>query len=478
LFIRIQLYISILFYIILSPVLMILIVFSKIFTKKLPNFCKPINYVITLNFIFLIDMITILKMGQDYNGTILLFKKGNSLFSLYWHCIRNGTLISYLDDIPMSYLKNKFFDIRVLKKIKTKKQNTLLLIRTDAIGDYILFRNFIKSIKESKKYSDFSITLCGNIVWKELTDIIDSEYIDDFIWIDRFRFISDRNYRQDKISTINKQAFLISINPIYSRGFLISDSIIQASMATERIGFSGDKGNANQSLKDISDNYYTKLIESEKNVLFEFDRNKEFVEKLLKAPVEISRTAIDFDLIKNAQNQVSGLPKQYALIFPGGSGEEKKWDTCHYAEVADYISNNYKKTIVICGGKGETESAVNIINQMTSNKVIDVTGKTSLSQFAVIIKKAEILISNDSSSIHFAAAFNVPCVVVLNGIHYGRFSPYPQEKYPNIISIYPEEIQNSEKDLHYLSQKYRYSSEYTVNSIYPSEIKKRIQTLL
>lgn len=53
-----------------------------------------------------------------------------------------------------------------------------------AIGDYILFRNFIKVIKESERYKNYSFTLLGNKIWKDIAEEYDNEYIDKFIWID------------------------------------------------------------------------------------------------------------------------------------------------------------------------------------------------------------------------------------------------------------------------------------------------------
>ena len=46
---------------------------------------------------------------------------------------------------------------------KIIKPKSLLLIRLDAIGDYILFRNFIEELKKDEKYKHYSITLLGNI---------------------------------------------------------------------------------------------------------------------------------------------------------------------------------------------------------------------------------------------------------------------------------------------------------------------------
>ena len=77
---------------------------------------------------------------------------------------------------------------------KEIKQKSLLLIRLDAIGDYVLFRNFIKLLKKTHKYNDYKITLLGNIVWKNLSKELDYEYVDKFIWLDRNKFHKDLIY--------------------------------------------------------------------------------------------------------------------------------------------------------------------------------------------------------------------------------------------------------------------------------------------
>lgn len=90
----------------------------------------------------------------------------------------------------------RLFFIKSSKEIKPK---SLLLIRLDAIGDYVLFRNFIEVLKKSEKYKDYSITLLGNIAWKNLQEELDGEFIDNFIWLDRDRFNKDFLYRYQKL---------------------------------------------------------------------------------------------------------------------------------------------------------------------------------------------------------------------------------------------------------------------------------------
>ena len=80
-----------------------------------------------------------------------------------------------------------FVDILV-ESSKDISKNKILLIRLDAIGDYVLFRNFIESIKTHVNYKDYSLTLLGNLRWKSLAEELDSEYIANFIWLDRNKF--------------------------------------------------------------------------------------------------------------------------------------------------------------------------------------------------------------------------------------------------------------------------------------------------
>ncbi len=51
---------------------------------------------------------------------------------------------------------------------KIPPSNSLLIVRLDAIGDYILFRNFLKVIRNSEKFNNYTITLCGNTLWKDI----------------------------------------------------------------------------------------------------------------------------------------------------------------------------------------------------------------------------------------------------------------------------------------------------------------------
>ena len=74
----------------------------------------------------------------------------------------------------VNYINYKYFilknDIIDALYYQNKKYipGTLLIIKTDAIGDYILFRNFLSEVRNLSLYKNYKIILCGNELWKDI----------------------------------------------------------------------------------------------------------------------------------------------------------------------------------------------------------------------------------------------------------------------------------------------------------------------
>ena len=75
-----------------------------------------------------------------------------------------------------------------------RKSNKVLIYRLDAIGDYILFRNFFKVIKESSKYQDKDLFFLGNIEYQDVFNKFDKQFFKDSFWLDKKRFYKDLFY--------------------------------------------------------------------------------------------------------------------------------------------------------------------------------------------------------------------------------------------------------------------------------------------
>ena len=361
-----------------------------------------------------------------------------------------------------------------IKPSKEIQQKSLMIIRFDAIGDYILFRNFIELLKKSEKYKEYKIMLLGNVVWKNLSEELDSEYIDEFMWLDKEKFIKDIVYRYQKLKEITSKGYEIVLSPVYSREFFYADTIVKLVRAKEKIGSVGNLSNIHQWQKSISDKYYTKLVDAKSELIFEFDRNKEFFENFLQARLDIIKPHIDL----KAKNLSLDLPEKYVILFIGASNNFRKWSVKNFAKVAKYLKEVYGYEIVLCGGKTDVEDAKEFSIYYKDN-FLNLVGKTSLVDLLYIIYNGDLMIANETSAPHLAVALEKINVFVLsNGNHYGRFTPYPREMTQNYHVICHPEIEKDLENYKKLSNSYGFGSELNINEISVERVKEKIDEVL
>jgi ADP-heptose:LPS heptosyltransferase len=372
------------------------------------------------------------------------------------------------------FLIYKIIDLFLSIQQQKTHQETLLLIRLDSIGDYVLIRNYFYYIKQSKKYQNYKITLCGNDLWKDLAVTFDSNIIDEFIWLNRKKFSNNPFYKYKLLKNIYKSGFEVVIDTTFSREILFGDSIVNTSRAKDRIGSTGSPDSYVRRKRNLFTNrFYTNLLPQSSKNYFEFYRNKELFENMLQEHIELNMPHLDCSEIEiNLPT-----PKEFAIIFPGAQEEKRKWSSTNFEVVVEYLIQNYNLNVIIAGSKSDSAISRKMVKCRISKSCFDMTGKTTLPQLVKLISLATILVSNETSAVHFAAAVGVPFICVSNGNHFGRFNPYPKEMNIKSKYFYPEDIEKNLDDLKYL-EKYRFDSDLDINSISPNKILKALTEFL
>jgi len=208
--------------------------------------------------------------------------------------------------------------------------------------------------------------------------------------------------------------------------------------------------------------------------IFEFYRNKEFFENLLQIKLAIEKPSLDINNVKISQN----LPlDKFAVIFPDTGAEFRQWNLDNYAQIADFLFDNYGLHIVIAGGEKFKDKSQELISKISTDNITNITGNKSLSEFAKIISSASLLVSGDTGAYHMAAALNTKVVCISNGNTYGRFVPYPEELSEKVAVVFPPEIQNNFMNQAFLHDKYRYASILDINNITVESVKSQIKEL-
>lgn len=360
----------------------------------------------------------------------------------------------------MQKIKSFVFNVIafVVKLSSTRiRPKTLLIIKTNEIGDYILWRNFLPVIKNAERFKEYEITLLGNIAWKNLYNDLDS--IDNTIWVDKKKFDKSILYRYKFLKSVRALGFETLVNVVISRCKRFDDAFVIVQNKTFKIGSTSDRTNVADFEVGYDEGLYDELINCDEAV-FEFDKNRLLTEKLLG--INLADLPLTLSL-KHPGNLSPDLQQSnYFVVFTGSSRANKLWPTEYFAKVTEYLVSTYKMTPVACGSMDDLEYVEKFITAY-GGEVINKCGQTSLSEFANILKHAKLLLSVDTGSVHIAAAMGCPVYAIFSGIHLGRFAPYPKNVSSSVYAIYPNEVDEDITAGNY--RKYQFSSPFPYSSV-------------
>ena len=89
----------------------------------------------------------------------------------------------------------------------------------------------------------------------------------------------------------------------------------------------------------------------------------------------------------------------------------RKWPRERYAELTRRLLDDPMNVCVITGVASEFEDAAFIRDHVRSDRVLDLTGKTSLRELLELFTMVDLLVTNDSGPAHFAALTRVRTIV-------------------------------------------------------------------
>ena len=108
----------------------------------------------------------------------------------------------------------------------------------------------------------------------------------------------------------------------------------------------------------------------------------------------------------------------------GASEENKRWNEAHFARLAQMLAAKLAARIVLVGVKEEAVLGETFA-QHAPGLAIPLYGETSIAQLAALLERARLLVTNDTGTMHMAAAVGCPVTLVSVGhVHYRETGPY------------------------------------------------------
>jgi hypothetical protein len=78
----------------------------------------------------------------------------------------------------------------------------LLIVKTDEIGDCMLWHNFLQELVSAEQFKGYEIHFCGNSSWESLFETFDSGLVQQSFWLQKVRFKKDMRYRLGFLTNI------------------------------------------------------------------------------------------------------------------------------------------------------------------------------------------------------------------------------------------------------------------------------------
>jgi heptosyltransferase-1 len=302
----------------------------------------------------------------------------------------------------------------------------IFLVRLSAIGDILFASPLIETLRRA--YPQAHIAW---LVQPEYRSLLDQHPdLDEVIVcpLGRWR----RFWRERRLRELGSGIMALRANlrghrfdlAIDLQGLLKSGALTRLSGARERIGLGSREGSRWLMTRIVARGGDPRRIGSEYLHLAE----------TLGLPVDDFAMALRFgDAEAGFADRVIAdrdLGDGYAVLCPFTTRPQKHWLEDRWSRLATRLPNELGLTPVLLGGPADGEAATRIRDGADAS-LVDLTGRTSLTEAAALIERATLLIGVDTGLGHMGIAFGTPSLLL-----FGSTCPYLDTTRTNARVLY------------------------------------------
>ena len=282
-------------------------------------------------------------------------------------------------------LRQKYPDAQITLMVSSDFENAISLI--PGIDDSIVFN--LRQFKESEDWEDES-------------------------WVKIYRYI------ESKLNDIRGKSYDMLVNLSHSR---FSALMVHYLKVNNVIGFhcnnSGDRMTGHPWMQYFGTEPFNRSF-NEFNLVEIFSRSAGIDPTGKEIQVTENRYPVSED--KFLATVLNEAKNDLVIGFQIGSSlENRRWSTASFARLADLLVEQLNARIFLFGVASESESAEEMIRKTNrKNNIVDLTGKTDLKQLAVLLKRCAYLVTNDTGTMHLAAALNTKII----GLFFAHAHPF------------------------------------------------------
>jgi ADP-heptose:LPS heptosyltransferase len=156
----------------------------------------------------------------------------------------------------------------------------------------------------------------------------------------------------------------------------------------------------------------------------------------LGAPVDDRR--LEFVPTRTDEQQATALlaglrssetaPWPLVALHAGAKDPARRWQPERFAAIGDALAERFGARIILTGSAGE-RAITSAVQRMMRHPALDLAGATELGPFAALLRRVDLLVSNDTGASHLAAATATPSVVLFGPSRPEEWAPLDRERH-------------------------------------------------
>ncbi|MFA4983755.1 MAG: lipopolysaccharide heptosyltransferase II [Candidatus Omnitrophota bacterium] len=115
------------------------------------------------------------------------------------------------------------------------------------------------------------------------------------------------------------------------------------------------------------------------------------------------------------------------VVGAGARSNTKRWPSDKFLELAAELVRELRLAVILSGDKGDAPTN-SYISQRIGDGVFDFSGLTTIPQLASLIRRAMVVVTNDSALLHLASYLDVPVVAIFGPTDEDKYGPWSQNK--------------------------------------------------
>ena len=290
--------------------------------------------------------------------------------------------------------------------------NSILLSRTDSLGDVILTLPMVGILK--KQFPKIKIYFLAKNYAKAIIDA--TENIDEFVSFDELE-----NLEKDKQIDFFRGLKIDALIHVFPNKLV--------ARLAKKAGISVRIGTSHRLFHWTTCNAFVKL--GRKNsALHEAQLNLELLNPLevnIKYSLEELHRFYGFTKVKELPEQLLNIlskDKKNIILHPKSKGSAREWGLENFQRLINILPDNEYK-VFVTGTQDEGNLMQEFLKE-NKERVTDLTGRMLLDELVSFISKADALVAASTGPLHIAAATGIKAIGIyapMRPIHPGRWMP-------------------------------------------------------